>query len=426
MAIGTTFKLSFDGRAVRRGLASVKSSVASIARAGVGIAKLGVALTAMGIAGAAAIGAVAYKINAIGEAAVTSENRVKSIVKQMGLFGDEADNVADRMIALAKVTARQTGIDEKIIELTQAKLATFKELASSADEAGGAFDRATMAAIDMAAAGFGTAEENATQLGKAMNDPVRGMTALRRSGVAFNEEQQKVIKNLVETGQLMKAQGVMLSAIENDNAIKNVARDTADASQKIKVSLGQVVQAFAKPFSTGFNSLPSMLDEVFPQLIERAKQYGQLFANAISDAIQGNFDKFVAAGKLIGDIMGAAATAAFQSAASNIFSEAVQKLTGTRRVEIGADGGRSVVSSGGIAPEGGTFSELLEAQLILRDISKQIKDVANGAQGLVPGSGGRFRFAAPNEPTSLRDASGNRVVEVLNKIERNTSEGAKM
>jgi hypothetical protein len=47
---------------------------------------------------------------------------------------------------------------------------------------GGNFDRATQAAIDMGAAGFGSAEQNAAQLGKALNDPITGLAALRRSG----------------------------------------------------------------------------------------------------------------------------------------------------------------------------------------------------------------------------------------------------
>jgi hypothetical protein len=41
----------------------------------------------------------------------------------------------------------------------QAKLLTFRELAQSANEVGGEFDRATKAAIDLAAAGFGSAED---------------------------------------------------------------------------------------------------------------------------------------------------------------------------------------------------------------------------------------------------------------------------
>jgi hypothetical protein len=85
--------------------------------------------------------------------------------------------------------------------LAQAKLLTFGELAKSADQAGGAFDRATKAAIDMGAAGFGTAEMNAVQLGKALNDPIKGVAALAKSGVTFTEQEKEKIKTLVESNK---------------------------------------------------------------------------------------------------------------------------------------------------------------------------------------------------------------------------------
>lgn len=140
--------------------------------------KAGLALAAAG----AAAGAFAVKFGkdaiVAGEAAATANARIEQINTSMGLFGDSTAVVSDRLIKLAEATARQTGVDTNSIKLTQAKLLTFKELAATADDLGGYFDRATKAAIDMGAAGFGTAEMNAVQLGKALNDPIKGITAL--------------------------------------------------------------------------------------------------------------------------------------------------------------------------------------------------------------------------------------------------------
>jgi hypothetical protein len=88
----------------------------------------------------------------------------------------------------------QTGMDNLSIKATEAKLLTFKNLAMTADEVGGAFDRAMLAAIDLAAAGFGTAESNAVQLGKALEDPIKGIAALSKSGVTFTEVEKEKIK----------------------------------------------------------------------------------------------------------------------------------------------------------------------------------------------------------------------------------------
>jgi hypothetical protein len=142
----------------------------------------GAAFLAAGVAATAF--AVKFAKDAIvaGEAAATANARIEQINTSMGLFGDSVNVVSERLIKYAEETARATGIDTNSIKATQAKLLTFKELAATANEVGGQFDRATQAAIDLASAGFGAAETNAVQLGKALNDPIKGITALKQTG----------------------------------------------------------------------------------------------------------------------------------------------------------------------------------------------------------------------------------------------------
>jgi hypothetical protein len=423
MAIGTTLKISFDAKAVQSGLARMKAGLSNLGSAAKSIAKIGASIAAIGGIGAAAIGALAVKINAIGEAGIAGDRALQNVAKQMGVFGDEVDKVTDRLIDYADVTARQTGVDGAAIGATQTKLLTFNELAKTAGQLGGAFDRATMAAIDMQQAGFGEAAQNAVQLGKALNDPIKGINSLTRSGITFTAEEKKKIAVMVESGKILQAQNVILTAIETQ--VGGTARATATASGRIRESWKQVVDAFAEPFSTGFTSLPGQVEGIFPQLIEKATKAGNLFANAISDAIQGNFDKFVAIGKMIGDVIGAAAVASFQAASSGIFTGMVEKLTEKNRVAIGPNGERTLVTTPGKKVEGNTFAELFEAQMILRGVAKQVREIADGAQGLVPGTGGNARYLPPGTPSMFSDANGN-PVEVLKRIEINTREGAKM
>jgi hypothetical protein len=423
MAIGTTLKISFDAKAVQSGLARMKSSLSSLGGAAKNIAKIGASIAALGGIGAAAITALVVKINSIGEAGIAGDRALQNVAKQMGVFGDEVDKVTDRLIDYADVTARQTGVDGAAIGETQTKLLTFKELAKTAGQLGGAFDRATMAAIDMQQAGFGQAAQNAVQLGKALNDPIKGINSLTRSGITFTAEEKKKIAVMVESGKILQAQNVILSAIETQ--VGGTARATATASGRIRESWKQVVDAFAEPFSTGFTSLPGQVEGMFPELIEKATKAGNLFANAISDAIQGNFDKFAAAGKLIGDILGAAATAAFQAASTGIVTTTENALRGTLRNTLLPDFAQPIGQK--ILPniEGGSFEELFEAQIILRGVAKQVREIAEGAQGLVPGTGGNARYLPPGTPSMFSDANGN-PVEVLKRIEINTREGAKM
>jgi len=199
------------------------------------------------------------------EAANTSRSRIEQVATSMNVFGDEVGAVTDRLTKLADQTARNTGIDQNQIKLTQAKLLTFKELAVTADEVGGAFDRATMAAIDMAAAGFGEASTNAVQLGKALNDPIKGITALSRSGITFTEQQKDVISSLVETNRVGEAQALILEAIEQQ--IGGVAEATANDTDKMRVSFTQLKESVGQALVPVFASLLEVIKPIIDTFV---------------------------------------------------------------------------------------------------------------------------------------------------------------
>jgi hypothetical protein len=235
---------------------------------------------------AAGLGAAAFKFVEAGEASATANARILQINESMGLFGDQAKGVTDRLVKLAEATALNTGVDQNAIKLTQAKLLTFKELAATADQVGGAFDRATMAAIDMAAAGFGEAESNAVQLGKALNDPIKGITALTRSGITFTAEEKKLIETLVNSGKTLEAQDMILKAIETQ--IGGTAEATANASDKMRIGFKLVSEQIGTALLPLFEELVSFLQtSVIPQMaglsdfINRNSEAIKIFAIAL-------------------------------------------------------------------------------------------------------------------------------------------------
>lgn len=185
-----------------------------------------------------ALGKMAFDALKAAEEAQVANSRLDSIAQSMGLFGDQAGKVSKRLQDYASAQSLATGIDDEAIKATQAKLLTFQELAKSAGVVGGAFDRATDAAIDLAAAGFGDAESNATQLGKALQDPVKGLTALRRVGVTFTKAQEDQIEALVAANDVLGAQDVILKAIEGQ--VGGTAEATAKSTDKIRIAFEEV------------------------------------------------------------------------------------------------------------------------------------------------------------------------------------------
>jgi hypothetical protein len=60
-----------------------------------------------------------------------------------------------------------------------------------------------------------SASGEAIRLGKALNDPIRGIAALSRVGIQFTTEQREQIKVLTESGNIMAAQKIILAELQS-------------------------------------------------------------------------------------------------------------------------------------------------------------------------------------------------------------------
>jgi hypothetical protein len=107
------------------------------------------------------------------------------------------------------------------------------------------FDDATTAAANMAAKLGGDASASAIQLGKALNDPVKGMTALRRVGVAFTQSQTDQVKAMVASGNVMGAQKIILGELNTEfgGAAKAAGETLPGEINRSKVAFGELTKA---------------------------------------------------------------------------------------------------------------------------------------------------------------------------------------
>ena len=261
-----TLKLTYLGDASQ--LSKTTSGAANdVTSLGDRVKKVGKTL-AIGFAavGAAGIAMGRQLFNAFEEVS-TANARVEQVVTSMGNFEGQLEDVTKRIVAQAEATARLTGVDRTLIKESQALLLTFDSVNKTAGEAGGVFDRATQAAVDLAAAGFGSATSNAQSLGRALEDPIRGLTSLTRQGVTFTEEQQELIRSLVESNRTLEAQDVILQAIERQ--VGGVAEATANGSDKMRQSFGILRDQIALALAPAFERLV----EFGLQFVERVAQW---------------------------------------------------------------------------------------------------------------------------------------------------------
>jgi hypothetical protein len=246
----------------KRGQNDAETGLNKLGKSAKRLAKIGAAAFAAVGAGAVVMG---KKLLDAGERAATSNARIEQITKSMGQFEGATDQVTDRLVTLAEKTAKLVGVDQNLIKEGQALLLTFKSVSADADKVGGVFDRATKAAIDLAAAGFGSVTTNAVQLGKALEDPIKGLAALGKSGVTFTAEQKELIKTLVETGRVAEAQEIILKAVETQ--VGGTAEATANASDRMKVAFSQLQESLGERLLPVFEKFATFfIDTLIPRM----------------------------------------------------------------------------------------------------------------------------------------------------------------
>jgi hypothetical protein len=167
------------------------------------------------------------------EDAAVSQNKLKGVMDSMG-FGQFTEQVKGYADSLSDKIA----IDNDDIAKTQAKIATFKDLAATAGEQEGYFNRVTKAAYDMGALGFGSAEQNAVMLSKAMNSPEQA-AALSRTGALTKAEAEHAAE-LAKSGHAEEARAFIMAAVEKQ--VSGSAEKNVTATMKMGKAWGDVME----------------------------------------------------------------------------------------------------------------------------------------------------------------------------------------
>ncbi len=117
---------------------------------------------------------------------------------------------------LASSIQNMSGQTDDSIVASEKLLLTFTGVRNEVGKGNDVFNQATQASADMAAKMGGDASKYAIQLGKALNDPVKGLTALTRVGVSFTTGQKNQIGALVKSGHTLQAQKIILGELNKE------------------------------------------------------------------------------------------------------------------------------------------------------------------------------------------------------------------
>lgn len=186
----------------------------------------------------AAIGIGAF-VKKIADATSAQESALKQLEATWKSTGGAVGLSVDEMVKDAKrLQAATIFADEEIIK-AQSQLATFTNITTET------FKEATAAALDLSVKMDQSLQTSIVQLGKALNDPIRGMSALAETGIQFTEDQKELVKELQESGRMMEAQKLILAELETQfGGSAEAARDTFGGALKgLDNAFGDLLEA---------------------------------------------------------------------------------------------------------------------------------------------------------------------------------------
>jgi phage-related protein len=152
----------------------------------------------------------------------------------------------------------------------------------------------------------------AIQVGKALQDPTVGLTALRRVGVSFTEQQSELITKLYESGNVLRAQKLILQELTTEFGGSAEAQATATAKMGVAFSnLAEVVGGLVAPVF-------QFLAEEIHGLIAFAQNEVGPALEKVAAWFQGVWDKVQPVAEIIGGVLVPVFTKAWQLIQNNL------------------------------------------------------------------------------------------------------------
>lgn len=171
--------------------------------------------------------------------------------------GGSANITVAEIEKMAQGIEKLTGIEQENVQEGANLLLTFTGIRNEAGKGNDIFNQATNILTDMSVALGTDVAGSAIQVGKALNDPITGITALTRVGVTFSQEQKSTIKTLVETGNKMEAQKIILAELNKEfGGSAEALGDTLQGRlQKLQNKFGDLQESMAGAVLPAFERL---------------------------------------------------------------------------------------------------------------------------------------------------------------------------
>ena len=267
---------------MQKDLNGLKSKTASTAKS------MGSSFSSMKGKVLAAAAAIAVVLAVVGKAVKAAKEQAiaEALVAQaVKRTGEAAGYSAKQLFKMASELQKITGVgDEKILQNITNQLLTFGKIG------GDVFKRAQLAVLDLnaviAKGEVGALTSQSIQLGKALNDPIAGISALSRVGIAFTKQQKEQIKVFVDAGKIFEAQTLILDELENQYGGQAEALNKATGGAKgFEAAFGDLLERLGDPILSALTPIFSGLNAIL-ELVSSST--GELVNNETEAIIKSN------------------------------------------------------------------------------------------------------------------------------------------
>lgn len=226
--------------------------------------------TALALGGAFAVTQVKnYFGTAIAGAreAIAIDKQTEAVIKSTG---SAAGVTAEHIEELAGRLQKTQTINDEVTQSGANLLLTFTNIRNEVGKGNDVFDQTVELANDMSVALGQDMKSSSIQLGKALNDPIKGVSALQRVGVSFTESQKEQIKTLVASGDTLGAQKLVLA--ELDKQFGGSAAAQADAGAKMALAWDDLTETVGRMLIPVMDSLLGVLQPIAAWAAENPAQ----------------------------------------------------------------------------------------------------------------------------------------------------------
>ncbi len=222
------------------------------------LSKLGPA----GLIAAAAVGAFAYAAEHAIEESEKFEQAQRKLQAVLTATGSAAGLSKGELTELAETYEHTTLFTAEQVQQSEAILLTYQKIHSDV------FGQALKATLDISSLFDNDLTSAARAVGRALEDPINGLTALTRQGAALDPVAKENIKNLAEMGNIAGADKLILEALAHSIGGQAEAQNQGltGASNSLSKSMGELSRAF------GENATDSKLLEGFINKLASAFQ----------------------------------------------------------------------------------------------------------------------------------------------------------